>query len=176
MNTRSTLLAAGLAAVLVAGCATTRSPGNQTTDAGLTSTVKAKIVADPDLNPFEIHVSTKDRVVHLTGTVEDSADREEAEALARATKGVMAVRNDIAIGDPTFAENVTDAWILAKIKSKLVADPEVNPFNINVDVSQGRVTLSGTVEHAAARTEAERHARETKGVKELRNLIEVKTS
>lgn len=176
---KNTLLTVTVLAVLVIGtigCASTRSAGTQFDDSTISSKVKAKIAADPSLNPFEIDVDTKDRVVRLSGTVESTADRAEAERIARRTDGVTGVRNDITIGDPTLGENITDAWIVTKIKTKLAADPAINPFNIDVDVSQGRVTLSGTVAKEEARAEAERHARDTDGVKGVRNLIEVKPS
>lgn len=66
-----------------------------------------------------------------------------------------------------------DAEITAKIKSKLTADPEVNPFTIDVDTVNGRVTLNGVVRTAGQREEAEKHARNTEGVVEVNNLLEV---
>jgi osmotically-inducible protein OsmY len=66
-----------------------------------------------------------------------------------------------------------DAEITAKIKSKLTADPEVNPFTIDVDTVNGRVTLNGVVRTEGQREEAEKHARNTEGVVEVENLLEV---
>ena len=64
--------------------------------------------------------------------------------------------------------------ITAKIKSKLAADGDINPFNIDVDsVRGGYVTLSGTVAKASAKEAAEQHARNTAGVKEVKNEIKV---
>lgn len=66
-----------------------------------------------------------------------------------------------------------DAQITATVKSKLLSDPEVSAFQIDVDTSGGRVTLSGTVDSDAAKEEAEELARNTEGVDEVENLIEV---
>lgn len=66
-----------------------------------------------------------------------------------------------------------DAQITATVKSKLLSDPEVSGFKIDVDTSGGRVTLSGTVDSEAAKEEAEELARNTEGVEEVENLIEV---
>lgn len=73
----------------------------------------------------------------------------------------------------TAGEAVDDAAITAKVKSKLAADPEINPFNIDVDTRDGVVTLSGTVEKAEARSEAEDLARGTDGVRRVVNNIQV---
>jgi hyperosmotically inducible protein len=157
------------------GCMTTRSAGKQVDDAWITSKVEAKLAADDDVNNFEIDVDTNEGAVRLSGKVEDPADRAEAERIARSVEGVRNVVNEIEIGDPTVGENVTDAWILTKIKSKLVADPQVSAFNIDVDVTEGNVTLSGKVEKSAAKSEAEKLARATEGVKSVDNKIEVQT-
>jgi hyperosmotically inducible protein len=170
------MTAVSLALALAAwGCMTSRSAGKQVDDAWITSKVETKLAADDDINNFEIDVDTNEGVVRLSGQVENAADRAEAEQIARSTEGVRSVVNEIQIGDPTLGENVTDAWILTKIKSKLVADPQVSAFNIDVDVTEGNVTLSGTVEKAAAKAEAEKLARATQGVKDVDNKIEVRT-
>lgn len=66
-----------------------------------------------------------------------------------------------------------DNWITTKVKTKLAADPQVNPFNISVNTEEGVVTLTGRVKEASQRAEAEKLARDTEGVKEVNNLIKV---
>lgn len=73
----------------------------------------------------------------------------------------------------TASTQIDDATITAAVKSKLTADPEINPFNIDVDTDEGTVRLSGTVEKPEARAEAERLARNTEGVVAVVNEIEV---
>jgi hyperosmotically inducible protein len=163
-----TIVLAGLMA-----CSSTQSVDEQVSDAWITSKVEAQMAADPEVNPFEIDVDTTDGVVRLSGMVETEIQRTEAENLARATEGVVRVENDIQIGDPTLEENIDDGWISTKIKGKLAADPEINKFNIDVDVLQGVVTLSGTVKTERAHEHAEEIARRTEGVVDVKNLIEV---
>ena len=73
----------------------------------------------------------------------------------------------------TAGTQVDDAAITAKVKAKLAADGDVNPFNIDVDTNEGVVTLQGRVEKEEARTKAEQLARETEGVKRVINLVKV---
>lgn len=162
-------------ALLLAGCASTRPVGSQVSDSWIATKVESKLAANPSINNFEIDVDVQDGVVRLSGNVETPDDRREAEDIARRTEGVRSVVNDIGIGDPTFAENVTDAWIATKVKTKLAADPEISPFNIDVDVVEGVVTLSGIVAKDTARSEAEHLAANTEGVKDVDNRIEVRT-
>src|SRR5215218_6355483 len=65
------------------------------------------------------------------------------------------------------------AGITAKVKAKLIADPEVNALHIDVDTLDGRVTLSGKVASAELKAEAEKLASRTEGVKEVVNRIQV---
>ena len=60
-------------------------------DAALTAKIKSKMGLDDHLEAGNIHVSTSNGVVTLTGTVRSSAERTRAEALARDTKGVKSV-------------------------------------------------------------------------------------
>ena len=66
-----------------------------------------------------------------------------------------------------------DAAITARIKAKLIADPEINSFHIDVDTVDGRVALNGKVSSADQRSQAEYLARGTQGVRQVVNLIQV---
>src|SRR5215208_3164764 len=73
----------------------------------------------------------------------------------------------------TVGDKVDDAAITAKVKAKLAADGDINPFNIDVDTNEGVVTLQGRVAKEEARTKAEQLARDTDGVRRVINLVKV---
>jgi hyperosmotically inducible protein len=173
-------LAAALAATLAAAlattaCSSTRPIGEQADDRLISSKVKAKLAGDPEINPFNIDVDTVEGVVTLTGRVDDAATRDEAVKHARETSGVRDVVDRIRVTteSKTIGAHVDDAAITTKVKAKLAGDALLNTFNIDVDTHAGVVTLSGRVATAAARAEAERLARETKGVEDVRNDLQV---
>ncbi len=69
---------------------------------------------------------------------------------------------------------VDDATIATKVKAKFVEDPVVKAMNIQVETFKGTVQLSG---FAASQAEADRAvqlARETTGVKMVKNDIRLK--
>ena len=175
MNFRTRALTAAVCAVALLGvaCSSTRSAGEQIDDAAITTKITTKLAADPEINPFNIDVDTLDGVVTLRGEVEKAFASEEAERLAMNTDGVKRVRNQIRVqGEPgEDDESVSDAGITTKIKAKLAADPDINPFNIDVDTLDGHVTLSGVVETSMARSQAEDLARNTDGVHSVTNEI-----
>lgn len=67
-----------------------------------------------------------------------------------------------------------DAWITAKVKSKLAAAKDVKAFGTNVDTRDGVVTLRGEVETEAEKSLAGRHARSIEGVKRVDNRLVVR--
>jgi osmotically-inducible protein OsmY len=171
MKTSTVLFAALLLAL---GCSTSRPIDTQASDALISSKVKSKLAADPQTSALEIDVDTLDGEVTLRGMVGTDAEREDAERLARNTDGVRDVDNQLEIGQVGLGDESSDAWLVTKVKSQLAADPEVNSFNIDVDATKGEVTLSGVVTGERARSEAERIARATEGVKAVRNELQVR--
>lgn len=92
------LVIAVLLTGLLTACSTTQSPSTQLNDAAIATKVKAKLTGDPEINPFNINVDTEDGVVTLIGRVPTEADKQEAERLARNTKGVRDVDNRLKVG------------------------------------------------------------------------------
>jgi osmotically-inducible protein OsmY len=67
-----------------------------------------------------------------------------------------------------------DATVTTKVKSALIADPDLSGLSIDVDTAQNVVTLRGSVVSDAMRQKAEQLARSVDGVKEVRNELVVK--
>src|SRR5690349_5580464 len=67
------------------------------TDAGITSSVKSKLAADDAVKAYQVDVDTRDHVVTLSGNVDSVVAKERAVVLARGTKGVNDVVDNIRI-------------------------------------------------------------------------------
>ncbi len=74
----------------------------------------------------------------------------------------------------TAGQTVDDAAITAKVKSQLLADPDVSALNVNVTTFKGQVQLSGYVDSANQRSKAEQIAKNVEGVKAVSNDLIVK--
>jgi osmotically-inducible protein OsmY len=75
-------------------------------------------------------------------------------------------------GRESGKEYVDDATITTKVKSQLVSDVGLEPANqIHVETSKGVVQLSGFVDTAAHKAEAESVARGVEGVSDVQNNI-----
>jgi hyperosmotically inducible periplasmic protein len=69
--------------------------------------------------------------------------------------------------------SASDTTVTTAVKNKLAADPTTSVAKIDVDTSNGVVTLSGNVPTVAEKAEAERLARNTQGVTQVINNISV---
>ena len=96
---RLTLLAGISAfALLLSSCARSDDPTpGPATDTGISAAVKTKLLIDSFTPSLHIDVSTKDRVVTLTGKVKSREDKEEAVRVARAVGGVRSVEDELVI-------------------------------------------------------------------------------
>jgi hyperosmotically inducible protein len=68
-----------------------------TGDAGITSAVKAKLLADTTVSGLRIDVDTENGVVTLTGNVQSKAEADRAVMLARNTDGVTRVVSNLKV-------------------------------------------------------------------------------
>ncbi len=69
---------------------------------------------------------------------------------------------------------IDDKSVQAKVKSDLLADPDVKGLAVNVEVNNGRVQLSGFVDTLAQKNRAAELARSVNGVKYVKNDLVVK--
>ncbi|MGH8599212.1 MAG: BON domain-containing protein [Burkholderiales bacterium] len=91
-------LSLGMMMMVLAGCASTatqQSTGEYIDDATITSKVKAAFVSDKQVSALDIHVTTYNGVVQLSGFADNPDEVQRATELARNVEGVKAVRNDV---------------------------------------------------------------------------------
>ena len=89
-----------VALVSASGCAVTRdqqSVGTYIDDTAITTSVKARMVDNKNVDASAISVETMKGTVMLSGFAKNSDERTVAESLAWKTDGVKAVKNEIAV-------------------------------------------------------------------------------
>jgi osmotically-inducible protein OsmY len=84
---------------VAAGCqsVTGKTAGTVVDDSSITASVKAKLVADKPANLTRVDVDTNNGTVYLNGVVDTPEQRARAEDLARHTKGVAMVVNNLQV-------------------------------------------------------------------------------
>jgi hyperosmotically inducible periplasmic protein len=71
-------------------------------------------------------------------------------------------------------ETIDDATITARVKTALLNDPQIGGMKIDVDTTQGVVTMSGTVKSEAEAARAIQLAKQPLGVKDVKSMLQVK--
>jgi hyperosmotically inducible protein len=97
-----------------------------------------------------------------------------ASAFAVGCTGMMGNQSgDQASSQRSAGEVIDDTTITTKVKSALLADPEISGLKINVDTVQGKVSLKGEVKTLALRKKAESIAKGVAGVRSVNNQLVV---
>ena len=172
-------------------------------DGWLVMKVHSEFVNEDLLGGSNIDVDVKNGVVTLQGTVTSEAARARALEVARKNDGVKGVVGQRRIAPPTSnkaeraadkAEDtmdkagdktasaakktgraIDDGWIKSKIYTQYLADwnTVLDDSDIDIDVSNNMVTLSGTVKSAQAKAKAVSIAKGTDGVKSVKDKLRV---
>jgi hyperosmotically inducible protein len=182
-------LTAALACILVAsvtGCGrnvdSAANPVPATTvgtdidDSVVTSSVKAALLADPDIKSFDLKVETRKGEVLLSGFVDNQSQIDRATSATHVVSGVKSIQNNLIIkGAPTTVGNkVDDGIITSKIKAALLGDPNIKSFDIAVVTRKDEVLLSGYVDNRSQMDRAVEIARSVEGVRLVSNEMSIK--
>lgn len=115
-----------------------------------------------------IQASVADGVVTLSGTTDRYAVKMDAENKVKHTKEAASIRDEITVTGP---ENVSDAQLFQKLSKGLTYDRVgygTTAFNdIELNVSQGVVTVTGTVVNPADKDSAMSLIANTPGVRDV---------
>ncbi|MGY0312426.1 BON domain-containing protein [Alteromonas macleodii] len=160
-------------------------------DAWIDGKAEATLLFNGNLDSFDINTDVKNGNVVLTGKVENSVDKKLAEELVANIDGVTSVDNKLTVvSDKDMEGNMsddmedtvdegtselTDAKIATVIKTRLLMDTDISGFDIDVDVENGVVTLTGDVDSDAERDLAVEIAKNASDVKDVESNLRVVT-
>jgi len=172
--------------------------GDELADGWLTTKIQSKFVADREIKATDINVSSRDGVVTLKGRVQNEPMRSLAVAIARNTSGVKQVVDQLSVmvaapvaparpanavtagavattgsAVPDSTARTDDARITSGIQAKYFLDDKVQVRRIDVNSSNGIVTLHGEVGSDHERAQALLLARTTEGVQRVEDNLTV---
>lgn len=160
-------------------------------DEVLDELVTIHLARSDSLAGTEIVVTETGRNIKLHGFVQTEAQRQRAEQIARRTRGVREVTNEIIV-DPERAadsESVTDEALARDVAVKLATDTfpsatarenwlygwevEAHNWDFDVEADGGRITLQGSVGEFEDISRAVRAARAVPGVRSVDSNLTV---
>ncbi|HSF14499.1 MAG TPA: BON domain-containing protein [Vicinamibacteria bacterium] len=155
-------------------------------DATVMGSVKAAIALHQDLSRRELHVSADEGTVRLSGRVRSLEEKEAASELAGHVAGVAKVENELTV-DPaersepsgreekSLGKRLDDFALLAKIRAALHLDRELRKLDLDVSVSAGTVSLSGSVPSEELRQRILVRVESVEGVRNVDDRLEIST-
>ncbi|RUO33626.1 BON domain-containing protein [Aliidiomarina soli] len=152
-------------------------------DAWIHGSAQTSLMLNTNLNAFRISSSVEDGVVTLEGEVETSTDKALAEELVEGIEGVSGVENNLTVRNEDDGDDddeggvratLNDGRIFTVLKSRLLMSGEISGRDIEVEVDEAVVTLNGHVESSAQRDLAVEMARNTNGVRDVRDNLRVR--
>jgi len=157
-----------------------RSFGEFVDDATVTAAVKSKLLWSKHTEGRKMDVDTLLGRVTLLGAAENGAAKEMAGRMARNTRGVLAVDNQLVVDDskPISSDDkvtpvrdttriIADSWITTKVKSTYIYSRNVESSDISVSTKDGTVTLTGKVGSGEESALAIELAQNIRGVKSV---------
>ena len=138
--------------------------------------IQAKLIGKLGTDALGISVHVSGPTATLTGQVAKKSSQKMAESVARSVDGIKKVDNQVTQKTPpaplpNAEANVKDALLLTKVKTLLLTDIGVDALKIDVDVTNGVVSLRGNLKNGTVNDEAMRKTRSIKGVKKVINLL-----
>lgn len=123
----------------------------------------------------DINIEVHEGVVLLAGWVPSANTHEAAVKAASGVEGVREVTDHLYVQDQPRQPGVTidDGVIAARVKAELASNEQTNGFDINVEVRSGVVLLSGFVKSTDEAKTAIELTRNTQGVTDVLNGMEI---
>ncbi len=112
--------------------------------------------------------------VLLTGVVQNPEHRVEAVRLAWQPKGVKQVINEIRVGESgTVGSYAKDEWITAQLRTRMIANADVQSINYSIETVRSSVYLMGVARNQEELNRVIRIAQRIKGVKEVISYVKL---
>jgi osmotically-inducible protein OsmY len=112
-------------------------------DHEITRAIETEFWFDEVIDANKIDVETRNGIVTLSGVVDNILTRQRTTKIAETVKGVRAIINDTEVF-PLIA--ISDNDLRGDIEQALREDPVTDSYEVQVDVENGLVTLSGWVD------------------------------
>jgi osmotically-inducible protein OsmY len=142
-------------------------------DSDIKNDVEEELRWDPNVDSTDIGVAVKKGVVTLAGFVRSYGQKYEAERAAKRVAGVVGLANDLEVRLPGTDER-PDPELAREAVMMIRNQLPYSSEKIKVTARDAWLTLEGEVEWNYQRDTAERAVRHLKGIKGVRNSIQLK--
>lgn len=164
---RKLIMTMALAALLCG--AAWADPVQADNDTDIRMALSRELYGDEAVSGHNVDITVVQGVVTLDGEVDNLLAKDRAVEIARAIKGVRSVVDEVEVE----AVDRKDGDIRSDVVTALALDPAADSYELTVSVSDGVVTLTGTVESWQEQELSLRVARGVRGVEDVVDNITV---
>lgn len=152
-----------------------RTMGEGLDDALASNSVKSRLLAMDRAGFSHVDVEVAGGRLLLSGSAPTQEHVDNAEFIARATRGVHEVYNEIQVGpNDRFLRSAADESITAQVRTRLIASPNVHGLNANIETHRGVVYLMGVARSDHELRRAAEIASTVPGVQRVVSLMTVR--
>ena len=145
-------------------------------DAWMAVKIRSRLLVKANVSAASTKVAVVDGNVVLSGTADNSAQKELTEVYAKDIDGVKSVKNEIVVTDkPTIGEKIDDASITSQVKYALLTHKSTSALKTKVVTSDGVVLVTGEASSDAEKSLVTKLASDVRGVSSVSNKMTVKS-
>jgi len=148
-------------------------------DAWMAFKIHSLLLVKGNVSYTSTKVVVADGNVTLTGTADNSAQKELTAAYAKDIDGVKSVTNDIVVQDnsksATVGESIDDASITSQVKYALLSHKSTSALKTKVTTVDGVVRVTGDASSDAEKSLVTKLASDVRGTKSVTNDMVVKS-
>lgn len=144
--------------------------------------IRGRLLVKGNVSATSTKVDVKDGHAVLTGTADNTAQKELTGIYAKEIDGVKSVQNDITIKDPatdqpdgkkTMGEKMDDASITTQVKFALLTHKSTSALKTKVTTNEGATVITGEAASDAEKALVTKLAKDVRGVVSVTNNMTV---
>jgi osmotically-inducible protein OsmY len=148
-------------------------------DAWMSVKIRSLLLVKANVSAATTKVAVTDGNVVLTGTAENSAQKDLTAAYAKDIDGVKMVQNEIVVKEKTpgatIGESIDDASITSQVKYALLSHKSTSALKTKVTTTDGVVSVTGEAKSDAEKSLVTKLAQDVRGTKSVTNDMTVKS-
>lgn len=151
----------------------TEGLGERVADLEIKTLVSADLSQNSDLAEKHIATEVKNRTVTLSGTVETSAQKIQAEHIAWQVTGVQGVTDNLSAANAQTNPESVDDKLAHRVEFELYSTKAISLKAVQIHADSGTITLTGNVASRAEKLLAEKTAQSVEGVRKVVDNLSV---
>jgi len=136
-------------------------------DESITKFIQTEMIVQDGVNWNDIDVETKEGIVTLSGKVDNLLEKDRSINIAKSIRGVRAVIDKLKVRKV----EISDQQLKKDVEAALFIDPATDSYELEVDVKNGKITLSGEVDSWQEKELAVKVVKGVRGVQALENEV-----